>query len=57
MAGCFTTSATISSTVSCVPSGFHDAYGVSHQLQRKLQPLVRMNTDGTPVSSPSPWSE
>ena len=39
------------------PSGFHEAYGVSHQRQRRLQPEVRMKTVGTPVSSPSPWIE
>ena len=32
------------------PSGCHDVYGVSHQAHRKLQPLARTNTDGTPTS-------
>jgi hypothetical protein len=30
---------------------------LSHQLQRRLQPEVRTKTEGTPVSSPSPWIE
>ena len=39
------------------PPGCHDVYGVSHQAQRRLQPLVRMKTDGTPTSEPSPCIE
>src|SRR5579863_5219878 len=39
------------------PSGCHEVYGVSHQVQRKLQPLVRTKTDGTPANVPSPWME
>jgi hypothetical protein len=26
-------------------------------LQRRLHPLVRTKTEGTPVSAPSPWIE
>jgi hypothetical protein len=40
-----------------VPSGFQDVYGVSHQVQRRLQPEVRTNTLGTPARMPSPWIE
>ena len=36
------------------PSGFHDVYGVSHHEHRRLHPLLRTNTDGTPASLPSP---
>ena len=43
--------------LSSAPSGCQDVYGVSHQAQRRLQPLVRMKTDGTPTSEPSPCSE
>ena len=32
------------------PSGCHEVYGVSHHEQRRLQPLVRTKTDGTPTS-------
>src|ERR1039458_6516361 len=45
------------SSVQSSPSGCHDVYGVSHHTQRKLQPLVRTNTEGTPTSEPSPWME
>ena len=48
-------SARISSTVRSCPSGFHDVYGVSQNQQRRLHPLARMKTLGTPVRSPSPW--
>ena len=47
----------ISSTDHSSPSGDHDVYGVSHQRHRKLHPEVRMKTEGTPVSRPSPWME
>jgi len=36
------------------PVGFHDVVGLSHQTHRRLHPLVRMNTLGTPASFPSP---
>src|SRR6202008_4490237 len=39
------------------PSGVQEAYFVSHQLHRRLQPEVRTKTEGTPVNSPSPWME
>src|ERR1035441_7161063 len=45
------------SSVQSSPSGYHDVYGVSHHTQRKLQPLVRTKTEGTPTSEPSPWME
>jgi hypothetical protein len=31
--------------------------GVSHHVQRRLQPLVRTNVLGVPAKSPSPWSD
>lgn len=46
---------TISSTESTGPSGAQDAYGVSHQTHRRLQPLTRTKTEGTPAQMPSPW--
>src|SRR6185295_6444626 len=49
--------ATISSSGASSPSGVHEVYGVSHQEHRRLQPLVRMKTEGTPTSDPSPWME
>src|SRR5262245_53796211 len=51
------TSLMMRSSVTSSPSGFHDVYGVSHHEHRRLQPLVRTNTDGTPTSDPSPCSE
>src|SRR5450631_1203233 len=45
------------SSVQSSPSGCHDVYGVSHHAQRRLQPLVRTKTDGTPTSEPSPCRE
>ena len=30
---------------------------MSHQSQRRLQPEVRIKTEGTPVKRPSPWIE
>ncbi len=53
-AGWARTSSRIWSSVSSVPSGCQEVYGVSHQEQRKLQPLVRMKIEGTPISAPSP---
>ena len=47
---CDSTAATIWATERGSPSGFHDAYGVSHQAQRRLQPLVRTNTDGNDLA-------
>jgi hypothetical protein len=35
-------------------SGFQDVYGVSYRMQRRLQPKVRINSDGTALSRPSP---
>ena len=51
------TSDRIDSTERSAPSGLQDVYGVSHHVQRRLQPLVRTNTDGTPTNDPSPWTE
>ena len=34
-----------------------NAYSVSHQTQRKGQPVRRMNTVGRPTRVDSPWSE
>src|ERR1039458_10370512 len=56
-AGETSTAARMRSSVQSSPSGCHDVYGVSHHTQRKLQPLVRTNTEGTPTSEPSPWME
>lgn len=47
----------ICATVRASPSGFHEAYGVSHHAHRRLQPLDRTKTEGTPVNSPSPCRE
>ena len=47
----------ISRVLIAVPSGFQEAYGVSHQRQRRLQPEVRMKMLGTPGRIPSPWTE
>src|SRR5512147_670422 len=55
--GYLTTSPRMFLTLQVLPSGCHDVYGVSHQRQRKLQPLVRTNTEGTPSKRPSPWIE
>src|SRR5262249_15235263 len=55
--GCAATALTIRSMATSSPSGFQDVYGVSHHEHRRLQPLVRTNTDGTPTSDPSPCSE
>jgi hypothetical protein len=48
------TRSTIPSTAISSPSGDHDVYGESHHTQRRLHPLVRTNTLGTPASFPSP---
>ena len=53
-AGCSRTRATICSTETSSPSGLQLAYGVSHHVHRRLHPLARTNTDGTPTSFPSP---
>ena len=53
-AGKDATRSTMASTVISSPSGFHEVYGVSHQEQRRLQPLVRTKTEGTPARMPSP---
>lgn len=55
--GYFATSCKISLTLHFWPSGAHDVYGVSHQTQRKLQPDVRIKTDGMPINLPSPCTE
>src|SRR5947209_6068628 len=57
VAGYLATASRICGTLSVSPSGFHEAYGVSHQVQRRLQPEARMKVEGTPVSLPSPWRE
>lgn len=40
-----------------VSLGLPRCIGVSQKVQRKLQPEVRTNAEGTPVRSPSPWIE
>src|SRR5207249_6168274 len=57
LAGYAATALRMASSERSSPSGCHEVYGVSHQTQRRLQPLVRTKTEGTPTSEPSPWRE
>jgi len=46
---------TISSTERSSPSAAEEAYGVSQNQHRRLQPLVRTKSLHVPVKRPSPW--